>query len=96
MEFVKEEVSGGGSKDDVQNVGVDCIGVFLDLPPFECDLGYFGVGEDCDDNVGGFISHIEEVGGGEVDGTEGDEESVLNGGGFFGDLLEDVEEGALF
>jgi hypothetical protein len=95
LELIKEEVSGGGSKDDVQNVGVDCIGVFLDLPPFECDLGYFGVGEDCDDNVGGFISDIEELGG-EVVGAEGDQESVLDGGGFFGDLLEEVEEGALF
>ena len=87
MELIKEEVSGGGSEDDVQNMGLDCIGIFLDLPAFECDLSYFGVGEDCDDNVGGFISHIEELGG-DVVGAEGDQESVLDGGGFFGDLLE--------
>ena len=94
LELIKEEVSGGGSENDVQNVGLDCIGVFLDLPPFECDLGYFWVGEDCDDSAGDFISHIEKLGGREVGGAEGDEDSVLNGGGFFGDLLEEVEEGA--
>jgi hypothetical protein len=58
-------------------------------------LGDFRVGEDCDDDVRSLFSHIEELGR-DVFGPEWEEEGVLDGGGFFGDLFEEVEEEALF